>query len=150
MDRIDKKILACLQENGRISLTDLAEKAGISLSPCQRRVRLLEQDGVIRGYQACLAPQKLGLGFAAIVFVSLKSGDNRNIVLFEQAIADMPEITQAQRLFGDPDYMLHIVSEDLAAFQLFYDQYLTHLPNVARLSSTLVMKNVVERGLPIR
>ena len=105
---------------------------------------------MIRGYQACLAPQKLGLGFEAIVFVSLKSGDNQNIALFEQAVADITEITRAQRLFGDPDYILHIVSESLESFQLFYDKYLTHIPNVARLSSTLVMKSVVERGLPVR
>ena len=105
---------------------------------------------MIRGYQACLAPQKLGLGFEAIVFVSLKSGDNQNIALFEQAVADITEITRAQRLFGDPDYILHIVSESLESFQLFYDKYLTYIPNVARLISTLVMKSVVERGLPVR
>lgn len=95
MDRIDKKIIAELQKNGRISLTELCEKVGISLSPCQRRVKQLEQDGIIRDYQANINPQAVGLNFSAIVFVVLKDGSQESIIAFENALADIPEIIQA-------------------------------------------------------
>lgn len=149
MDKIDRKILALLQQNGRISLTELAEKVNISLSPCQRRVKALEQAGIIEGYFTNLNPQKLGLGFSAIVFASLKKGDTESMDEFEGELQHLPEVVQAQRLFGDPDYMLHIVTQDLNSFRELYDKRLAALPHVLRLSSTLVMKEIVKKGLPI-
>ncbi|TDQ57625.1 DNA-binding Lrp family transcriptional regulator [Mesocricetibacter intestinalis] len=150
MDKIDKKIIALLQKNGRISLTELSEAVNISLSPCQRRVKSLEQSGVINGYQANINPSKVGLGFAAIIFVTLKEMASDGVNKFENALSDIPEIVQAQRLFGDPDYMLHIVTKDLDSFQKLYDHKLSALPNVSRLRSTLVMKNVLsDRTLPL-
>ena len=149
MDKIDRKILALLQQNGRISLTELAEKVNISLSPCQRRVKALEQAGIIEGYCININPQKLGLGFSAIVFASLKKGDTESMDEFEGELQHLPEVVQAQRLFGDPDYMLHIVTEDLNSFRELYDKRLAALPHVLRLSSTLVMKEIVKKGLPI-
>ncbi|PJG82473.1 Lrp/AsnC family transcriptional regulator [Caviibacterium pharyngocola] len=150
MDKIDKKIIAELQKNGRISLTELCEKVGISLSPCQRRVKLLEQSGVISGYRAEISPELAGFHFSAIVFVVLKDVISEHIDRFENALADIPQITQAQRLFGDTDYMLHITTENLDAFQQLYDKTLSKLPNVHRMNSTLVMKEIVaKRGLPI-
>ncbi|AUI66016.1 MULTISPECIES: Lrp/AsnC family transcriptional regulator [Glaesserella] len=151
MDRIDRKILAEMQKNGRISLTELADKIGISLSPCQRRVKQLEQNGVIQGYQTVIDPKAVGLDFSAIVFVTLKNVVMDDVAKFELALQDLPEIIQAQRLFGDIDYILHIVTPSLESFQLFYDKKLTSLPNVLRLSSTLVMKEVVpKRALPLK
>ncbi|SMB89062.1 transcriptional regulator, AsnC family [Pasteurella testudinis DSM 23072] len=150
MDSIDKKILAVLQENGRISLTELADMVNISLSPCQRRVRAMEQAGVIDGYRARLNPNRVGLNFSAMVFVMLKEVSHEPAERFEQAIKDIPEIVQADRLFGETDYLLHITTRDLDSFQVLYDRRLVHLPNVQRMTSTLVMKKVIPpRGLPL-
>ncbi|ACQ93264.1 transcriptional regulator, AsnC family [Tolumonas auensis DSM 9187] len=150
MDNIDRKILAELQSDGRLSVTELADRIGLSLSPCHRRVRALEQSGVIRGYKAQLDPGNLGFNFSALVFVTLKEGDRQAVEAFETAVMEVPQVIQAQRLFGDPDYLLQVVSRDLSAFQQLYDEQLSSLPSVQRLISTLVMKNVVQdRPLPL-
>lgn len=150
MDRIDRKILAELQSNGRQSLTELAERVGVSLSPCHRRVRTLEERGVITGYRAQLSATELGFNFSALVFVTLREGHHQAVADFEAALLDIPYILQAQRLFGDPDYLLMVVTQDLPAFQRLYDEKLSRLPNVQRLTSTLVMKNVIaDRQLPL-
>lgn len=150
MDRVDRKILAELQRDGRQSLTDLAERVELSLSPCHRRVRLLEESGVITGYRACLSLSELGLNFSALVFVTLREGHQQAVGDFEAALPAIREITEAQRLFGDPDYLLHVVTRDLPAFQQLYDESLSRLPNVQRLTSTLVMKRVIQdRALPL-
>jgi len=148
MDVYERKILAELQRDGRISVTDLAARVGLSLSPCRRRLRALEQSGVIRGYRAELDPAALGLGFSTIVFVTLKEGDKRAVEAFEKAVVALHQVVQAQRLFGDPDYLLQVLVKDLSAFQRLYDAELSSLPGVQRLTSTLVMKQVVaERPL---
>lgn len=150
MDRIDRNILAELQADGRLSVTELAERVGLSLSPCHRRVKALEQSDIIRGYRAHLDPVCLGYNFSAIVFVTLREGDRRAVSAFEDAVEDLPQITLAQRLFGDPDYLLHITTRDLPAFQQLYDEKLSGLPGVQRLTSTLVMKTVIQdRPLPL-
>lgn len=150
MDRIDRKILAELHADGRLSLTELAERVGLSLSPCHRRVRALEESGVILGYRALLVPKELGLSFSAIVFVTLREVTRQAIADFEAALPQIPQIIEAQRLFGDPDYLLQVITKDLPAFQRLYDEHLTSLPNVQRLVSTLVMKNVInDRVLPL-
>ncbi|AAY91953.1 Lrp/AsnC family transcriptional regulator [Pseudomonas protegens] len=150
MDRIDQKILAELQADGRLSVTDLAERVGLSLSPCHRRVRALEQSGVILGYRAQLAPSALGLNFSAMVFVTLREGDHQAVAAFETALQGIVQIVEAQRLFGEPDYLLQVITRDLPAFQRLYDERLSTLPNVQRLTSTLVMKQVIQdRTLPL-
>lgn len=141
MNALDRKILAALEHDGRLSLTELAEQVGLSLSPCHRRVRALEEAGVIRGYRAELDPAALGLDFAALVFVTLNN--SKAVAAFESAVALLDSVVQAQRLFGDPDYLLHVVVRDLPAFQRLYDEQLTALPGVQRMTSTLVMKHVV-------
>ena len=150
MDDIDRKILAELQANCRLSLSDLGGRIGLSLSPCHRRVRALEEAGVIADYRANIDPVAVGLSFSAIVFVTLRSTDRAAVKAFEDAVPQVPEIIQAQRLFGDPDFMLHVITTDLAAYQKLYDYSLSTLPSVQRLSSTLVMKNIVQnRPLPL-
>jgi DNA-binding Lrp family transcriptional regulator len=150
MDRFDRKILAELQRDGRQSLTELAERVGLSLSPCHRRVRALEDAGIILGYRARLSPIELGLRFSALVFVTLREGHQQAVADFESALPQIAEVVEAQRLFGDPDYLLHVVTVDLPAFQQLYDEHLSRLPNVQRLTSTLVMKRVIQdRPLPI-
>ncbi|MEN5090538.1 Lrp/AsnC family transcriptional regulator [Pseudomonas protegens] len=150
MDRVDQKILAELQADGRLSVTDLADRVGLSLSPCHRRVRALEQSGVILGYRAQLAPSALGLNFSAMVFVTLREGDHQAVAAFENALQGIAQIVEAQRLFGEPDYLLQVITRDLPAFQRLYDERLSTLPNVQRLTSTLVMKQVIQdRTLPL-
>ncbi|GLY02401.1 Lrp/AsnC family transcriptional regulator [Actinoplanes sp. NBRC 101535] len=144
MDALDRKILAELQRDGRLSVTDLAERVGLSVSPCHRRLRALEQAGAISAYRAHLDAKTLGLTFDAKVFVTMNAADRRTLDTFEQALIDIPHITHAQRLFGDPDYLLHVITRDLPAFQEVYDEQLATLPGVQRLRSTLVMKTIVE------
>lgn len=150
MDDTDRRILAELQKDGRLTVTELAERIGLSISPCHRRVRALEQSGAIRGYRAELDPAALGLKFSTLVFITLRDGDRRAVEAFEEAVAEVPQVLQAQRLFGDPDYLLHVVTRDLPAFRQIYDEHLSALPGVQRLTSTLVMKEVVvDRPLPL-
>jgi DNA-binding Lrp family transcriptional regulator len=149
MDTIDRKILALLQEDGRLTVTELSAKVGLSVSPCHRRLRELERSGTIRGYRAVVDPAAIGLAFQALVFVTMRQEDRDTLLGFEEAVARIPNVVQAQRLFGDPDYLLRIVTADLAAYQQLEDDTLATLPGVQRLNSTLVMKQIVnERPLP--
>jgi DNA-binding Lrp family transcriptional regulator len=149
VDAIDRKILALLQEDGRLTVTELAGKVGLSVSPCHRRLRELERTGVIRGYRAVVDPAAVGLTFEALVFVTMRQEDRDTLLGFERAVAAVPNVIQAQRLFGDPDYLLRIVTADLTAYQQLEDDVLATLPGVQRLNSTLVMKRIVtDRPLP--
>jgi DNA-binding Lrp family transcriptional regulator len=149
IDAIDQKILALLQQDGRLTVTDLAARVGLSVSPCHRRLRELERSKTIRGYRAVVDPAAVGLGFEALLFVTMHQEDRQTLIDFEAAVAAVPNVLHAQRLFGDPDYLLRIVTVDLAAYQRLYDDTLANLPGVQRLNSTLVMKTIVhERPLP--
>ena len=149
MDAIDRKILAELQDHGRLTVTELADRARLSLSSCHRRLRELEGNGTIRGYRAVLDPAAVGLGLEVLVSVTMRQEDRTTLLAFEQAATEIPEITQAQRLFGDPDYLLRVAAADIASYQQLEDDRLALLPGVQRLTSTIVMKQVVEqRGLP--
>ena len=150
MDALDRKILTELQQDGRLTVTELAARVQLSVSPCHRRLRALEQSGAISGYRAHLDPHALGLAFDALVFITMHDASRDTVAAFEEAVAAIPNVLQAQRLFGDPDYLLRVVTRDLPAFQKLYDDRLATLPGVQRLSSTLVMKAVVEdRPLPL-
>jgi DNA-binding Lrp family transcriptional regulator len=149
MDDVDRNILAELQLDGRLTLTELAEKVRLSISPCHRRLRALERSGVISGYHAQLDAHVLGLTFQALVFVTMRGADRDTVDGFEQAVVTIPNVVQAQRLFGDPDYLLRVITRDLPEFQQIYDNRLSTLPGVQRLSSTLVMKSITDnRPLP--
>jgi DNA-binding Lrp family transcriptional regulator len=150
MDAIDRKILASLQQDGRLTITELAAQVGLSVSPCHRRLRELERSGAIRGYRAVVDGELLGLAFEALVFVTMRQEDRETILGFEAALAGIPNVMQAERLFGDPDYLLRVVTADLAAYQRLQDDKLTALPGVQRMTSTLVMKRIVhDRPLPV-
>jgi DNA-binding Lrp family transcriptional regulator len=149
VDSIDRKILAELQQDGRLTITELAAKIGLSISPCHRRLRELERSGVIRGYRAIVDAQAVGLTFEALLFVTMRQEDRDTLLGFERAVAEIPNVVQAQRLFGDPDYLLRILTADLTAYQRLEDDVLATLPGVQRLTSTLVMKRVVQdRAIP--
>ncbi|MEX3104138.1 MULTISPECIES: Lrp/AsnC family transcriptional regulator [unclassified Streptomyces] len=149
MYAIDRKILTELQLDGRLTITDLAARVRLSVSPCHRRLRDLERSGAIKGYRAVVEPAAVGLAFEALIFVTMRLEDRDTVAEFEAALAAVPHVVQAQRLFGDPDYLLRVVTADLAAYQRLYDERLATLPGVQRLNSTLVMKHVVDdRPLP--
>ena len=149
MDAIDRKILAALQQDGRLTVTELAAQVGLSISPCHRRLRELERSGAIRGYRAVVDADALGLSFEALVFITMRQEDRETLIGFEAGVAGIPHVVSAQRLFGDPDYLLRIVTTDLAAYQRLQDERLSALPGVQRMTSTLVMKRVVpDRPLP--
>ncbi|MET8830571.1 Lrp/AsnC family transcriptional regulator [Streptomyces sp. NPDC004610] len=149
MDDMDRKILAELQLDGRLTVTELAARVRLSVSPCHRRLRELERSGAISGYRAMVDPVAVGLGFEALVFVSMRQEDRETVAEFERAVGEVANVVEAQRLFGEPDYLLRVVAADLAAYQRLYDERLAALPGVQKLTSTLVMKHVVrDRGLP--
>ncbi|HTT50288.1 MAG TPA: Lrp/AsnC family transcriptional regulator [Streptosporangiaceae bacterium] len=149
MDALDRKILAALQEDGRLTVTELAAQVGLSISPCHRRLRELERSGAIRGYRAVVDADVLGLSFEALVFITMRQEDRETLLGFEAGVAGIPQVVQAQRLFGDPDYLLRIVTTDLAAYQRLQDEQLSALPGMQRMTSTLVMKRIVQdRSLP--
>lgn len=128
-------------------MTELAARVRLSIAPCHRRLRELERSGAIRGYRAVVDPATVGLGFEVLVFATLRQGDT--LADFDTAVAAIPHVLEAQRLFGEPDYLLRIVTADLAAYQRLYDEKLIKLPGVHRLTSTIVMKHVVDdRPLP--
>jgi DNA-binding Lrp family transcriptional regulator len=150
MDALDRKILAELLLEGRLTVTELAQRVGLSVAPCHRRLRELERTGVIRGYRAVIDLAAVGIGFEVIVQVTMDREDATTITRFESGLVDIPEVRQAERLFGDPDYLLRVATADLAAYQALRDEKLAALPGVQRLTSTIVMKRVVgHRPLPL-
>ncbi|MBP6685355.1 MAG: Lrp/AsnC family transcriptional regulator [Leucobacter sp.] len=149
MDAIDRNILSLLQDDGRATMTDIASQVGLSLSACHRRFRDLEAAGVIEGFGARLNLELLGLPFEALVFVTMDTGDGTAVASFEEAVSRIPNIVQAHRLFGEPDYQLYVAARSKQHYQELYDELLSNLPGVRRLTSTLVMKTVVEHHAPI-
>jgi DNA-binding Lrp family transcriptional regulator len=133
-----------------VTVTELAARLPLSVSRTQRRLRELEASGAVLGYRAELDPDAVGLGFRAVVFVTMSREDQQTVAAFEQRVSEVSAIVSARRLFGDPDYVLEVVTTDLPAYQRVYDEQLAALPGVQRLTSTLVMKTVVKsRGLPL-
>jgi DNA-binding Lrp family transcriptional regulator len=150
MDMINRKILAELQAEGRLTVTELAQRVGLSVAPCHRRLRELERAGAIRGYRAVVDPAALGLGFEVLVQVTMEREDAATVADFERGLAEIPEVRHAERLFGDPDYLLRVATADIAAYQTLRDEELATLPGVQRLTSTIVMKRIVdERPFPV-
>jgi DNA-binding Lrp family transcriptional regulator len=144
MDSIDRKIIAELQAEGRLTVTELAQRVGLSVAPCHRRLRELERTGAIRGYRAVVDPAAIGLGFEVLVQVTMDREDAATVADFERGLAEIPEVRHAERLFGDPDYLLRVATADIAAYQTLRDERLATLPGVGRLTSTIVMKRIVE------
>jgi DNA-binding Lrp family transcriptional regulator len=150
MDAVDRKILAELQAEGRLTVTELAERVSLSVAPCHRRLRELERTRAIRGYRAIIDPAAIGLGFEVLVQVTMDREDATTIARFESELAEIPEVRHAERLFGDPDYLVRVATADLAAYQALRDEKLAALPGVQRLSSTIVMKRIVDdRPYPV-
>lgn len=150
MDSIDRKILAELEHDGRLTVTELADRVGLSIAPCHRRLRELERSGVIAGYRAVVDPASVGLGVEVLANVTMERGDFDTIAAFEEQIAAVREVRHAERLFGQPDYLLRVVAPSLDGYAALRDQKLATLPGVRQITSTIVMKTVVgNRPLPL-
>jgi len=150
LDEIDRRILTALQENARITNVELAELVGISPSPCWRRVRELEQKGVISSYVTLIDPASIGLPVSVFVQVSLERQVETALEEFEGAVADWPEVMECYLMTGDADYLLRVVVADLAAYHRFLVDHLTRVPGVASIKSSFALKQVKYRtALPL-
>src|SRR5690606_22451607 len=150
LDSIDRRLLAELQEEGRITNVDLARRVGLTAPPCLRRVRALEEAGVIRGYHADLDAPSLGFTIMVFAMVSLKSQAEGDLRAFEQHIATLPEVRECHMLNGEIDFILKIVSRDLQSFQEFLTSKLTPVPNVASVKTSLTIRTSKnEPGVPL-
>ncbi|MFD1344637.1 Lrp/AsnC family transcriptional regulator [Litorisediminicola beolgyonensis] len=139
IDHIDRKILRALEADGRQSNLALAERVGLSPSACLRRVAALEKSGVIRGYRAVLAPEKLGIGFVAYVTVGLNTHTKSAQEAFERAISQSPEVRECHNITGAVEYLLRVEAADLAAYKHFHTEVLGVLPQVNAITSFVVM-----------
>src|SRR6478736_7697124 len=150
IDPIDRAILATLQGEGRITNVDLAARVGLNAPPCLRRMRGLEEAGIIRGYHAELDAPALGYGIMVFALVSLKSQAEDELRAFESHVADLPEVRECHMLNGEIDFILKIVAHDLQSFQSFLTSKLTPAPNVASVKTSLVIRTAkTECGIPI-
>jgi len=142
MDRVDRAILDQLQRDGRLTNTELADRVGLSPSPCLRRVRALERAGVITGYRADVDQAALGRGFRVLLHIDMAVQDRATIEAFEAEVAGIDAVDECLRMFGQPDYQLWVAVADLAAYEQLYIGRLTGLPGVARTNSQFPMKRV--------
>jgi DNA-binding Lrp family transcriptional regulator len=150
MDAIDRKILAILQTEGRITNVELAERVGLTAPPCLRRVHQLERAGLIRGYHADLAATELGYGITVFARVSLKSQAEPDLLAFEQHVAGLPEVRECHMLNGEIDFILKIVARDLQTFQMFLTSQLTTAPNVDSIKTSLTIRTSKDLpGIPV-
>lgn len=149
MDPLDLRILEVMQDNGRISIVDLADRIGLSASPCLRRLRGLEERGVVRGYRTLLAPEAVGLNLQAFVFFKVASYERAQIQQLREVFAGIPEVLASYNVSGDYDAMLHVVVPDLAHFERFLHEKLLRLP-VRDVRSSFVIGVRKEMGpLPL-
>lgn len=149
MDRIDLKILKELADDGRLSNRKLAERVGISPTPCLARVRKLEESGVIEGYRAQLSETRLGYALRILVFVRLERQQEALLDRFEEAVAAFDEVTDCYIISGESDYLLRVVMRDLDEFDNFLTRKLSRLDGVASISSNFVLRHVLHRQCPL-
>ncbi|MGY3670912.1 Lrp/AsnC family transcriptional regulator (plasmid) [Marinovum sp. KMM 9989] len=149
-DEIDRKILAALLGNGRLTTQELSEQVGLSPSPCARRVRRLEAAGVITGYAARIDETQMGFGFSVFVSVRLDRQVDDRLVSFERAIATFPEVVDCWLMTGSFDYMLRLAVSDLAEFEHFLTGHLTKISGVASLESSIPIRRVKDQFTRLR
>ncbi len=150
LDQIDRKILADLQADGRMTNVELAQRVGISAPPCLRRVRALEEAGYIKGYHADLNAQLLGYGVTVFAMVGLNSQAEHDLVAFEQTVAGWAQVRECHMLAGENDFILKIVARDWDAYQTFLTRELTALTNVAHVKTALTIRcSKAEPGVPV-
>jgi len=149
-DKIDRRLLSELQAEGRITNVELAKRVGLTAPPCLRRMRALEDAGVIRGYHADLDAAKLGFSITVFAMVSLKSQAEADLRGFEDHMKALPEVRECHMLNGEIDFILKIVSHDLQSFQEFLTSKLTPAPNVASVKTSLTIRTAKQMpGVPL-
>ena len=144
LDRFDRAILRALQQDGRISNVQLAAAVNLSESACLRRVRALEQAGLIERYVALLDQKAVGLTGTIFVHIALRREEQRELAAFEKAVQDIPEIMECYLMTGEFDYLLRVVVSDMADFERLHNEALTRLPGVSRVNSSVAIRTVTK------
>ena len=142
LDDIDKRIVAALQAEGRLPIVDLADRVGLSATPCQRRVKRLEEEGVITRYAALISPAAMGVGLQALVEITLDDHSEKTVDAFEAAIRARTEVVACYAVTGDMDFLVHVFVPDLAAFSEFALKALLRMPGVKNTRSSFIMQAV--------
>jgi Lrp/AsnC family leucine-responsive transcriptional regulator len=150
LDAIDRRILVELQADGRVTNHDVSERVGLSPSPCLRRIRQLEQEGVIQRYVALIDPAALGLTVSAFVRVRLSVQDDQHLFQFEEAVALFPEVMECYLMSGEADYQLRVLVSSLGEFEDFLRHKLTKISGVSQVTSSFALRPIVYRtAVPI-
>ena len=142
LDALDRKIIAELQINSRLSVQDLAARVGLSASPCARRIRILEEAGIITGYAAIIDQTKVGLPISVFVSIKLERQREDELDRFSQAVARWPEVLDCYLMTGQRDYLMRIVAADLEAYERFIKDRLTRLENIASIETSFALGQV--------
>lgn len=151
LDKYDKLLLDALQRDGRISNVHLAEKVSLSESACLRRVRALEESGFIDRYAALVSQSKVGLPGNVFVFIGLQREEESELTAFENAVRNIPEVMECFLMTGEFDYLLRVVVSDMADFERLHRDFLTRLPGVARVNSSVAIRTVQKKTeLPLK
>ncbi|GAA2425970.1 Lrp/AsnC family transcriptional regulator [Streptomyces macrosporus] len=146
LDSIDREILFHLMQDGRLSNVELAKRVGLTPPPCLRRVKRLEEAGVITGYRAVVNPEVLGRGLEVQIDVEIYAQDRTTVEEFENTVASYEEVVEFRRMYGRPDYFLRVAVADHAAYEAFLIGKLSGLPAILRLESHLTMKKLKADG----
>jgi DNA-binding Lrp family transcriptional regulator len=150
LDKIDRKILKTLQNDGRITNVDLAQSVGISAPPCLRRMRALEEAGYIKSYHARLDPGSMGFGVTVYAMIKLASQAEADLLKFEKRVRELPMIRECHIVAGEVDFVLRIVAKDWDSYQNFMRAELTSMPNISSIKSMLTMRSTKdEPGVPV-
>ena len=150
IDQLDEGILDALQDQGRLPNQQLAETLGMSPASCWRRIRALEKGGVIQRYAALLDRKLIGLNFCTFVLLSLSRHDKQNVLAFETAIKDRPEVLECYATTGDADFMLRVVTRDIEAYDRFLENFIFTLPGLLQVKSNIALREVkFETKLPL-
>ncbi|MEY4891078.1 MAG: hypothetical protein RIQ75_2208, partial [Pseudomonadota bacterium] len=146
LDEIDLRILRAMQGDGKLTIAEIAERVGLSQSPCSRRIAKLESDGIIRGRQTLLDAKKLGYGTLIIVRIKLQTHDTKMLEAFKKAVRGIPEIQIALLVLGDFDYYLRIMVRDIEHYQQLLQRKLVSLPGVREMQSSVILDVVKDTG----
>ncbi|HTI00760.1 MAG TPA: Lrp/AsnC family transcriptional regulator [Acidisoma sp.] len=142
LDDIDRKIIAAVQSDGRITVNEIAARVGLSASPCARRVRMLEEAGVIKGYTAVIDQKKVGLPISAFASIKLERQREEDLDRFAAAVARWPEVVDCYLMTGQRDYLMRVVVQDLEAYERFLKDKLTRLDGVASIETSFALVQI--------
>ena len=142
LDAIDRKILSILQKDSRVTMQDLAERVGLSVSPCHRRVKLLEENGIITRYSAMVDQKSLGLHVSVFISIKLERQKEEDLDRFAKAISGWSEVLECYLMTGNRDYLLRVVASDLASYETFLKTKLTRLNGIASIESSFALSQV--------